>query len=72
MNCYVCDKQGRATPAVAICIVCGMALCGEHLIREELPVYATVETGMTAVKHKLPESLPRMLCAECRAALHQK
>ena len=72
MVCYVCNKQGQETAAVAICIVCGMALCAEHVIREELPVYATVETGMAATRQKLPETLPRMLCAECRSALHQK
>ena len=31
MNCYVCDRAGRATPAVAICHHCGAALCREHL-----------------------------------------
>jgi hypothetical protein len=31
MNCYVCDENGRATAAVAICQHCGAALCKEHL-----------------------------------------
>jgi len=57
--------------AEAICIVCGMALCPEHAIREEVPVYETVETGMTATRHKLPAALPRIVCPECHQALHQ-
>lgn len=31
MNCYVCDVAGEATPAVAICHHCGVALCRVHL-----------------------------------------
>ena len=72
MMCYVCNKLGKDTPAVAICIVCGMGLCSEHLVREELPVWQDVNVGMGTVRHKLPETLPRILCAECYQALHQE
>lgn len=72
MGCYVCDKQGKTTPAVAICILCGMALCAEHAIREELPVFQDVSAGMGTMRHKLPATLPRILCAECYNALHQQ
>jgi len=72
MNCYVCNKQGRETPAVAICIVCGMALCAEHLVREEMPVWRDVQMGMGSTHMKLPETLPRIVCAECHHALNQK
>jgi len=72
MNCYVCHDQGRQSVAVAICIVCGMALCREHVVREELPLFETVETGMTASRHRLPASLPRIVCPACHHALHQK
>jgi hypothetical protein len=71
MVCYVCNKQGKETPAVAICIVCGMALCPEHLIREELPVWEKVFAGMGETTRKLPETLPRILCAPCHSALKQ-
>jgi hypothetical protein len=71
MNCCICKQQGQDEPAVAICIVCGMGLCLDHLIREELPVYESVNAGMAATKHKLPATLPRMLCPPCQAALHQ-
>ncbi len=36
MKCYICAKEGRSSDAVAVCIVCGMGLCTEHAIREEL------------------------------------
>jgi Uncharacterized protein conserved in archaea (DUF2180) len=36
MNCYVCDSDGRAAGAVALCHHCGAALCREHLDRELL------------------------------------
>jgi hypothetical protein len=49
-----------------------MALCLDHLVREELPVYESVNAGMAAARHKLPGTLPRILCAECHKALHQK
>ena len=72
MMCYVCSKLGKQEPAVAICIVCGMGLCMEHVVREELPVYENVNMGMADSRHKLPATLPRILCPDCSKALHQK
>ena len=69
--CYVCNKLDKDTPAVAICIVCGMGLCPEHLVREELPVWENVNAGMGTTRHKLPDTLPRILCVECHHALRQ-
>jgi len=71
MHCYICSQQNKETPAVAICIVCGMGLCKEHLIREELPVWEKLHTGMAETRRKLPESLPRFVCPPCHQALHQ-
>ncbi|MBM3500652.1 MAG: DUF2180 family protein [Armatimonadetes bacterium] len=71
MNCYVCHQKGDTTPAVAICVLCGMALCSDHLIREELPVWKDVHAGMGASRRKLPEAMPRIVCAACHSALHQ-
>ena len=31
MNCYVCHRKGRWTPAVALCRVCSAGLCFEHV-----------------------------------------
>jgi hypothetical protein len=71
MICYVCDGLGRKAEAVAICIVCGMALCKEHCVREELPVWEKLHTGLGDTRRELPEKLPRFLCPECYRALHQ-
>ncbi|HTU85304.1 MAG TPA: DUF2180 family protein [Solirubrobacteraceae bacterium] len=30
MRCYLCDSSGQPTEAVAICRVCGLALCRDH------------------------------------------
>ena len=72
MVCFVCDQQGKSTPAVAICIACGMALCTQHAIREELPVWERVSLGMAETDRRLPATRPRFLCAECHRALNQK
>ena len=71
MICYVCAQSGSQSQAVAICIVCGMALCTEHLVREELPVWEKLHTGLATTRQELPEKLPRFLCQECYRALHQ-
>jgi hypothetical protein len=71
MICYVCDGQGKRTDAVAICIVCGMAVCRDHVIREELPVRERLHTGLGEARRELPETLPRFLCPACYDALHQ-
>ncbi len=31
MNCYMCDRTGATTEAVAICQHCGASLCRDHL-----------------------------------------
>ena len=71
MICYVCNKQGKSTLAVAVCIVCGMALCPDHVVREELPLWEDTGAGMGTTRRKLPERLPRIVCAECQHALLQ-
>lgn len=72
MICYVCAQSGRRTEVVAICILCGMALCQEHLVREELPVWEKVQIGVGESRRQLPDTLPRFLCQACYGALHQK
>jgi hypothetical protein len=72
MNCYVCAKQGKVTPGVAVCIVCGVVLCMEHLVREELPLWEDVHAGMSATRRKKALTLPRVVCAECHWALSQR
>ncbi len=71
MLCYVCQKLGKRSEAVATCVVCGIALCPEHLVREELPIWKDVQSGLGVTLRQLPERLPRVVCADCHAALGQ-
>jgi hypothetical protein len=32
MNCYDCTAHGHATPAVAVCLDCGVAVCADHSV----------------------------------------
>ena len=59
MKCYVCAKEGKDTEAIAICIVCGMGLCEDHIVHEELEVWTG---GYPFPAEKLDETLPRILC----------
>jgi hypothetical protein len=62
MKCYVCAKEGEDSDAVAICIVCGMGLCVEHLVREEVEIW---EGGYPFPSKKLKKTIPRILCQAC-------
>ena len=57
MKCYVCAKEGKDTEAIAICIVCGMGLCEDHIGHEELEVWTG---GYPFPAEKLDETLPRI------------
>jgi hypothetical protein len=72
LKCYICAKEGVDTPAVAICIVCGMGVCMEHSKREELPVEDVVDWGLGKEKVAYPKTLPRILCTWCFAAFAQR
>ncbi len=68
MKCYICAQQGKTTDAVAICIVCGMGVCMDHLIREETPVWK----GDYPVRlEKDIEKLKRIVCQPCHVALKE-
>ncbi len=69
MKCYICDQEGKETDAIAICIVCGIAVCKEHSIREQIPVTETYKWGLGEEKVTLPLPLPRILCEWCYQAL---
>ncbi len=66
MKCYVCAQEGRSSDAVAVCVVCGMGLCIEHAMREELDMW---EGGYPFPSHKVKATIPRILCPECYQAL---
>ena len=65
MKCYMCALEGKDSDAVAICIVCGMGLCMEHVIREDIEIW---EGGFPFPSKKHEKPLPRMLCEWCYAA----
>ena len=69
MKCYICDQEGKETDAIAICIVCGIAVCKEHSVREQIPVTETYKWGLGEEKVTLPLPLPRILCDWCYQAL---
>ncbi len=69
MKCYICDQEGKETDAIAICIVCGIAVCKEHSVREQIPVTETYKWGLGEEKVTLPLPLPRILCEWCYQAL---
>ncbi|MFQ6118647.1 MAG: DUF2180 family protein [Methanosarcinales archaeon] len=68
MKCYLCAKIGKDTDAVALCIVCGMGVCKDHLVREEIPVW----DGDYPVRLKPDiEKLKRIVCIPCHEALKE-
>lgn len=66
MKCYVCAQSGAESDAIAICIVCGMALCKEHALREDVDMW---EGGYPFPPSKMKKKLPRVLCGECSNAM---
>ncbi len=69
MKCYICNKEEKETDAIAICIVCGIAVCKDHQFREQIPVTETYKWGLGEEKVTLPLPLPRILCTWCYEAL---
>ncbi len=66
MLCYECAKKGVKNEAVAICIVCGMGVCNDHLVRSDIVMW---EGSYPFPPHKLTKKLPRFLCQDCHSAL---
>lgn len=69
MKCFVCAQEGKDTDAVAICIVCGMGLCMNHAIQEELDLW---EGGYPFPVRKSEKKLPRILCPACSEAYRKR
>ncbi|RLI75603.1 hypothetical protein DRO97_02925 [Archaeoglobales archaeon] len=65
MKCYICAEEGKETDAVAICIVCGMGLCMDHLVREEMEVW---KGDYPFPSKKLKKTIPRIVCQVCYSA----
>ena len=69
MKCYICAKEGKDTDAVAICIVCGMGVCMDHLVREDVEIW---EGGYPFPSKKLKKTVPRILCQICYDAYQKE
>lgn len=65
MKCYMCALEGKDSDAVAICVVCGMGLCMDHVIRDEVEIW---EGGFPLPSKKLEHTLPKILCEWCYKA----
>ena len=76
MKCYVCTEEGKETDAVAMCIICGMGVCKEHAIRDEISFWEAqfISSDMSPEgdRFSLPKSLPRILCTECYEVMRVK
>jgi hypothetical protein len=66
MKCYVCEQKGIDRKASGICIVCGMGLCSEDMIRSDVIAW---EGGYPFPAEELKGAIPRILCPECYNAL---
>ncbi len=62
MKCYTHAKEGVDKEAVAVCAVCGMALCMEHVHEREVPMVQRVSgwAGQTTM---------HILCERCAKTL---
>lgn len=69
MNCFMCAQKGKETPAIAVCIACGMCVCQDHLVREDLPLEDVKNFGFSTQKVVRAEKMPRILCNPCHVAL---
>lgn len=65
MKCYVCEQLGIDREATGVCIVCGMGLCTEHMVRSDVEIW---EGGYPFPAKKLKHPIPRILCPECSKA----
>ncbi|GAA3735316.1 DUF2180 family protein [Streptomyces tremellae] len=62
MNCYDCLRQGRTTPAAAVCADCGAAVCVGHV--HEGRAQARRNAGLTATMY----SRRLLTCTACLGA----
>ena len=58
MKCYVCAKSDKTSEAVAVCAVCGMALCMDHVIEKEVPLVQRTSGWAT-------QEVIHILCPKC-------
>ena len=64
MQCYV--HEGRQQPSCRRVFVCGIGLCMDHALREDVDFW---EGGYPFPNKKSRKKLPRILCAESKEVL---
>ena len=64
MNCYECAQSGRASEAVAVCRLCGAAVCSDHVRTEAMQLRGAAQPGKMG--HDQPAR--RLTCPVCRSA----
>ncbi|MDI3388442.1 DUF2180 family protein [Streptomyces sp. B-S-A8] len=64
MNCYECAIQGLTAEAVAVCHLCGAAVCTDHVRTESVQLREAANPGK--VIHDRPAR--RLTCVVCSAA----
>ncbi|RXE57301.1 hypothetical protein ABH15_04160 [Methanoculleus taiwanensis] len=65
MRCYVCATEGAVSDAAAVCVVCGVGLCMEHTVRDNVELW---EGGYPFPAREMKRQVPRALCPECYEA----
>lgn len=70
MNCYMCAQENKVTPALAVCLTCGMGVCQDHLVRESITIEDVKTGAFSREKVTIAENLPRILCKPCHTALN--
>ncbi|GAA2634011.1 DUF2180 family protein [Streptomyces axinellae] len=63
MNCYDCSNEGTDTPAVAVCVDCGAAVCARHLHDDPEPVRSGSGGGPGRVWSQRDSR--RLVCLKC-------
>lgn len=71
MNCYLCAQENKETPALAVCLTCGMGVCQEHLVRDSITIEDVTTTAFNVEKVIRAQNLPRILCKPCHAAFNE-
>lgn len=64
MNCYECAQQGQTVAAIAVCRVCGAAVCVDHVRSERELIRETASPGK--VTHD--RAARKLTCPVCRQA----
>lgn len=64
MNCFDCHELGHVTEAVAVCRLCGAAVCHQHGRVAPQTLHRPAGTGVSV----RPRAARRILCVFCRDA----